>query len=136
VAALTPKETRWRESLVRNLGHPGDVRTYVRTEEPLLVEGVSQVGLVYADTTNSRQYLVNPGPGRVIVAFDAREIGVSGVDGISFHPHPGGRFIVALLPTPGISVLGVTLSDESKCGDAPWYVVDDEAGWSWPRWPS
>lgn len=83
---------------------------------------------VYQNTRHPAQFHVavdHP----VIVDFRTREIGTSGVSGISFHPHPDGRMVVALLPY-GVDVLGITLSSP-KAGAIPWEVTPDAARWTW-----
>jgi hypothetical protein len=67
----------------------------------------------------------------VVVDFGAARIGTSGTGGVSFHPHPAGRIVVALTPTRGASIFGVCLSDESKCGTGRVAFRGQEAAWDW-----
>jgi hypothetical protein len=130
-SSLTAREERWRSSLVGNLGHRGDVHTFVRVDVALLVRGVATSGLVYADLGTRRRYYVRTSD-PVIVDFGERRIGCGGVDGISFHPHPQGRFVVGLVPTRGVSILGVPLSDASKCGPDQSVWDGRVIRWTWP----
>ena len=92
--------------------------------------GSPQEGRVFVHLANGEQcYVRTSDP--VVVDFGEREIGTSGTDGVSFHPHPAGRIVVALVPTPGVSVLGVRLSDESKCGPGRFAFHGKEATWDW-----
>ena len=86
--------------------------------------------MVYANLDSDRQYYVRTQQ-PVVVDYSASEIGTSGTDGVSFHPHPAGRIVVALIPTRGVSILGVRLSDESKCGPGRFAFRGQEAAWDW-----
>jgi hypothetical protein len=86
---------------------------------------------VWADIERPGEYLAQAGRNLMVVDFGRARIGTSGTDGVSWHPHPSGSFVIALVPTPGTGVLGVTL-DNSKAGSPiPWRVTSAEAAWTW-----
>jgi hypothetical protein len=126
--ALTPREEAWRASLVRNLRHRGDVLTFARADVELFDQGTPRDGFVFANLANGDQFLVRTTQS-VVVDFGARQIGTSGTDGISFHPHPAGRIVVALIPTRGVSVLGGVCLSNSKCGPGRFAFREREATW-------
>ena len=126
----TPSEDAWRASLVRNIHHRGEVRTFLRSDGLLLDEERVREGVVFVNPENREECRVqtsNP----VVVDFGQRQIGTSGTDGVSFHPHPAGRMIVVLIPTRGTGILGVTLSNTSKCGSDRFVFRGSEATWDW-----
>jgi hypothetical protein len=128
---LDVRETRWRDSLVRNVGHRGEVRTYVRIEATFFVDGQPRTNSVWADVDRHGEFLAQAGRNLMVVDFERGKIGTSGTDGVSWHPHPTGAFVIALVPTRGTGVLGVTL-DNSKAGSPiASHVTSSEAAWTW-----
>lgn len=86
---------------------------------------------MWADVDRPGEFLAQAGRNLMVVDFGRGKIGTSGTDGVSWHPHPTGAFVIALVPTRGSGVLGVTL-DNSKAGSSiPWEVTNSDAAWTW-----
>jgi len=130
---MTTAHTRWRKSLVKNLGHTGNAHVFMLTDISLFDGGTPRQGCVYQNSVKTSQFLVTPFEDlwQVIIDREIQEIGTMGVAGISLHPHPDGKMVVCLEPTPGSGILGVPLSDTWKTGATLPVFTNTTVYWTW-----
>ncbi len=132
VCATTPAQIRWKNSLVRNLHHQGNVHVFMLTDLALFDRGVERKGLVYQNIGNRDQFMVTPEQDRAVV-IDRRQslVGTMGCAGVSIHPHPRGQMIVCLEPSPCGGIIGVDLFYCHKWDVEPPVFTDNKVSWTW-----
>jgi len=132
VCAMTLAHIRWRDSLVRNLHHQGNVHAFMLTDLVLLDRGVERKGLVYQNTGNPDQFMVTPEEDREVVIDRKKSlVGTMGCGGVSIHPHPRGQMIVCLEPSPCGGIIGVDLCCSHKWNVEPPVFTNSEVCWTW-----